>query len=149
MKADGLSTRRLAMLTGLGRSRCHYTLHAQHDKRRPLRLDEVDLIIDAVGIDRLEAALANDVVIQRGDQEGGEGNQSNERIFGLLSEMLHGLPEKISEIVQHIDGLDAEDIRREHGRRLQVVLIQYVERLYSEYASRKDIRLEGFYHGNR
>jgi hypothetical protein len=142
MKADGLSTRRLAMLTGLGRSRCHYTLHAQHEKRRPLRLDEVDLIIDAVGIDMIEAALANDVMLRDDGEDGGTADHANDRILGLLSEMLRGLPGRISEIVQHIDGLDAEDIRREHGRKLQAVLIRHVERLYSEYASRKDIRLE-------
>lgn len=129
-----ISHRQLAAWTGLGKSRLGVTLHQDPRKRRPMRLDEVVKVLDVLDIDRLEAHLANELLARDRDAS------NRDRLIEMVSELVRGLPTKIADVLEHIDGLDGADIRREHGRRLQATIIELVKTEYTEIVRRRDMR---------
>lgn len=136
LQAGDISHRQLAGWTGLGKSRLGTTLHLDPRKRRPMRLDEVVKVLDALDIDRLEAHLANELL----SQDRLAGDRDRDRLIEMVSELVRGLPTKIADVLEHIDGLDGADIRREHGRRLQAAIIELVKAEYTEIVRRRDMR---------
>jgi hypothetical protein len=89
-KAQDLSTRQIAIKAGLRRGRCHAILHRDHTKRLPFRVDEIDVILQVLKIDQLEAMLANQMLVDDATID----EQSIHRIIVIVSEFVRGLPTK-------------------------------------------------------
>lgn len=136
--ADKISARQIGLLAGITRARCGNVLHRDPAKRHPLRLDEIHTILDVLKIDRMEAHLANELLAANPAAD----ERAILRIVLLVSEFVRGLPAQIVEIVSHIDGLELEDIRPEHGRRLQTAILKIVHTQYRDLAARREFRID-------
>ena len=136
-KAQDLSTRQIAVMSGLRRGRCHAILHRDYTKRLPFRIDEINVILAVLKIDRLEATLANEML---GDNPTLD-EQSVHRIVLLVSEFVRGLPAQILDIVEHIEGLEFDDLRKEHGKWLQTAVCEIIKDQYIDVVRRREFRL--------
>lgn len=137
IEADGTSTRQISAKTGIGRSRLHAVLHTRPEKRPPMRLDETAAVLDAIGVSQLEATLAADLM-----KSANEASVHDVcKIASMLSELLHGLPEQLADIVEHIDGLEYGDIRREHGKRVRALVVKVLTDEYTDMVQRREFRI--------
>lgn len=138
MDADNVSVRQIAQETGIKRSRLHNVLHRDAAKRHAIRLDEQLLILGVLGVTQLEAALANELLadVEVNNQKG------ITRIATMLSVLIHGLPAQIASVIDHIEGLEYDDVRKEHGLRLQATIVKIVRDQYTDIARRREFRLE-------
>lgn len=135
MHAERLTYRDLATRTGLRRSRMHYTLHRDCGKRRPLRLDEIHALLDALDITHLEATVAQEIL--SGDCVEPHGL---DRLVGLIATIVTGLSSAIPDIVSDLDGLEWDDVRPEHGEFIQACIIRELTATYSRMIQRRDLR---------
>lgn len=136
--AEKISARQIGLLAGITRARCGNVLHRDPAKRHPLRIDEIHTILEVLKIDRMEAHLANELL--SADPMADE--RAVLRTALLVSEFVRGLPAEIVRIVGHIDGLEYDDIRPEHGRRLQLAILKIVQSEYKGIAARREFRRE-------
>lgn len=139
-KADAqrISIRKLAEMAGINHSRCGRILHKDPERRHAIKIYEVTQILAVLNVEFLEAALADETW----RQDPVIPHASVERAAVLTLEFIRGLPAKIIDIVDEIQGLDCLDIRKEQGVRLRSLIIQVIHQQYSELARRRDIRIE-------
>ena len=139
LEADGTSKRQVAVKAGISRSRMGEILHRCAEKRSPMTLDEIAAVLDAIGASQLEATIAGELM--------GSATHTNinvqavSAIASLLSELLQGLPEQLADIIEHIDGLEYDDVRREHGRRVRALVVRVFTDEYTGMAQRRGFRL--------
>lgn len=133
MVSDNVSIRRISMATGITKNRVHAVLHSDVGQRRPMKVDEMYAVLGALGIDQLEASLANDLLSDDSicDRKGGRN------IIAMVSEIFRGLPHQIADVIDHIEGIDCEEIRKQHGRKLQAILIETIRCEYTKMAERR------------
>ncbi len=135
MRAERLTYREVAMRTGLRRSRVHYTLHRDRGKRRPLRVDEIQALLTALGVTQLEATVAQEVLsVDCVDM------QVLDRLVGLIASIVSGLSIAIPDIVSDLEGLEWEDVRPEHGKFIQACIVRELTTTYSRMLQRRDLR---------
>ncbi|WP_132910737.1 hypothetical protein [Sphingomonas sp. BK235] len=130
MKIAGVSVRNLAVSTGLKKSRLHEGLHRDIDKRIPLRVPEMKLVLDALGIDRNEAFYAREVLASVSDITFDEVI----RVAAMLCEMNNGLPQEVITVIRAVDGLDLNDVRREHGTAARGLVVRLLGDRYTAVA---------------
>lgn len=132
-----LSIRQIGTLADIRRSRCGRVLHCNSDKRCAIRYDEIIRILSVLGIDPLEVALADEAW---SEVEAGY-NTSDNTVITLVCEVMRGLPRKIMEIVDGIEGLEYEDVRKEHGEHLQATIVRFINDQYTQLAKRREYRV--------
>lgn len=137
--ANGTSRRQVSVKTGIGRSRLHAVLHARAEKRVPMRLDETAAVLEAIGVGQLEATIAAELM--ESSTNASSNVQAVSAIASMLSELLQGLPEQLADIIEHIDGLEYDDVRREHGRRVRALVVRVLTDEYTGMAQRRGFRL--------
>jgi hypothetical protein len=137
-KAQDLSTRQIAIRCDLRRGRCHAILHRDHTKRLPFRVDEINIILQVLKIDQFEASLA--IQLLGGNPTIDE--QNIHCIIAMVAEFIRGLPTQIAEIVAHIDGLEFDDLKKEHGRWLQTAVCGIMRDEYMDVVRRREFRMD-------
>lgn len=138
MKTLGITIRPLAELTGIKRGRLHNILHGTPEKRTPIKITEVDLILRVIGSAPHEAALA--VEIAQFAEDGRADAKC--RVFSMLAVAMKGLAGRLASTIDHIEGLDSHDIRDEHGALIQEAIVQLLERHYGDIVRRRDASRE-------
>lgn len=136
-----VSVRELASLTKIGRSRLHDGLHREADKRVALKMPEIGAILEALGISKIEAMYAQEML------------QKNEacvelkdllKVMSMVLGLVTGLPEKIITVVRHVDGLNFDDIRPEHGEAAQDMVVRAIQTEYQKTGMRRSKRFNEF-----
>lgn len=136
--AAGISTRQIGLLAKLSRGRTGNILHRDPAKRRPIRNEETVAILSALKISHLEAYLAHEMLTEDPSTD----QKSVLKIVLLVTEIFRGLPMGIAKIIEHVEGLDLDDVRPEHGQRMQMNMLKLAERHYSELVARREWRLD-------
>ncbi|MET0376067.1 MAG: hypothetical protein ABW128_17645 [Rhizorhabdus sp.] len=140
MSVRNLSRRQVAVITGIGRTRLQTILHAEVDKRSPMRMDEFHVILEKLGIGQLEAALAADVI----DNQPDVTVEAVSSVVLMLAELMRGLPKELIGMVYHIDGLEHSDVRPEHGGHMRELVVRSLASHYRDIVNRRDIRVAKF-----
>lgn len=140
MVLDGVTQRMVADLTGLSKSRVGTILHSDRSKRRPIRVTEVSIILKTLNINELEAHFASELLDRDSNTEPTYDSQGYMRVVDLVSEVVRGLPAKLTEALMHLDGLEFNSIRKEHGRGIQKAVINLVIKEYQDSIDRRDSR---------
>lgn len=135
-KAAGLSQRAIAAMTGIDRSRINRVL--REDDRLPISVGEATIILGSMGVGHLEVALANEFIESSSDIDFDE----MATILSLIAGVVDGLPTKLASLLEKIDGLEASDIRREHGVRVQMAIVEMLKALYTTVTVRKNERID-------
>ena len=139
IEAGESSKRQVAVKAGISRSRMGEILHTCPEKRSPMRLDEIAAILDAIGTSQLEATIAAELMEKATNTN--TNVQAVSAIASMLSELLQGLPEQLADIIEHIDGLEFDDVRKEHGRRVRALVVRVFTDEYTGMAQRRGFRL--------
>ncbi|TVV76944.1 hypothetical protein [Sphingomonas solaris] len=137
MSVRNLSRRQVASITGIGRTRLQTILHAEVDKRTPMRMDEFHMILEKLGIGQLEVAIAADVI----DNQPDVTVETVSSVVSMLAELMRGLPRELIGMVYHIDGLEHSDVRPEHGGRMRELVVRSLASHYRNLADRRDMRI--------
>lgn len=137
MKSKGLSKRQLAVETGIGRTRMITCLKETQDKRRPFRVDEIDLILQILEINEVEAFLASEM-LSNSDRAFEMATGDADRLIGFLSEFIQGLPEVVIDLVHRLEGLEWSDIQPAYGRRLQSTLVKFLKKEFESAVALKE-----------
>ena len=137
IEANGTSKRRVALQTGISRSRLGKVLHNSAEKRCPIKLDEIAQLLRALGISHMEAKLAAEQ-FEKSSQCKAEAVTN---VASMLTAVFEGLPEQLADIIAHIDGLEFDDIRREHGKRVRALVVKVLTDEYTDMAQRREFRI--------
>jgi len=135
-----VSVRELATLTKIGRSRLHDGLHREVDKRAALKMPEIAAILAALGISKIEAMYAQEMLQKN---EAGVELKDLLRVISMVLGVVTGLPEQIIDVVMHVEGLGFDDVRPEHGEAAQELIVRTIEAEYQKIGSRRSKRFEG------
>lgn len=138
MEARGMSRRALAEAAGVHRSRVQRVLHPNVMKRTPIRLSETVELLGALGVGHYEVALANELL----SEPSAPAPDSLAKVIALVSVIFDGLPSEIISMVGLIDGLEYDDIREIHGKRIQAAMIEMMRDLYTEMVDRRYRRID-------
>ena len=136
-----VSVRELATLTKIGRSRLHDGLHRKVEKRVALKMPEIAAILEALGISKIEAMYAQDLLKKN---EAGVELRDLLKVISMVLGVVTGLPEQIITVVRHVDGLGFDDVRPEHGEAAQELIVRAIEVEYQKIGKRRSKRLDEF-----
>ncbi len=120
------------------RSRLGRILNENRDKRFPIKLAEVQALLRILDIEHYQAAISIEMIKRSPPEE----IDSISVIALMLSNALHGLPERILQLTRHIDGLDIGDILPNHGFLLQEEVLKKFEKKYRDMVERRIEREE-------
>jgi len=128
MTSNSLGYRKLALLTGISKSRLSNLLHRNPDKRASMTLNELEKILAALDINILQAIIRAETF--QGDTFIDETRYTS--VITMLSEMFKGLPLLLVTALEELDGIDGTEVRKEWAGPLQAAV---VNRLVKEVSS--------------
>ncbi len=109
MVLKDVGQRKLSDLTGIGKSRLGDLLHSDADKRSPMTVDQLQIILHALGTDMIAACLRakaaekiEQPVIERHDA-----------LISMLCDAFVDLPEMLIVMLEEFDGIDGSEVRRD------------------------------------
>jgi hypothetical protein len=134
MEARSLSLRALALRSNVKRTRLAAILRRDASRRAAMTLAEFQAIINALGLDLMQVIISAEVAQQFDDL-------SDERLttlVAMLAALFRGLPQKLLNALQYIDGMDGTEIRSEWGEYLQTAVVKRLVDAVSSIAKRRD-----------
>lgn len=140
MTRVGKGQRQIAALTGISKTRVGMIFHNDPEKRRPIHVTEVTVLLKALEIDELEAHFTAELMERAAKNEVSHDSIAYEKVIDLVSEVVRDLPAKLTEALMHLEGIEPHTIRKEHGRGLQKAVIDLVIREYQACIERRDSR---------
>lgn len=111
--------RKLALKTGLSKTRLALLLHREPSKRSKMTLAEFHHILHALDIDIIEAIISVETFRDR--QLLREERYST--LIAMLSEVFKDLPRQLIIALEELDGIDGSEVRREWAKPLQAAVI--------------------------
>lgn len=122
MAVRDTAQRRLAHMTGISKSRLGLLLHSDPDKRSVMTLPELEKILHALGTNILQAYICIETFkgLKLPDRE------RYATVISMLCEMFAGLPRKIIEALDEINGIDGSEVKRDWGAPLQKAVVKRV-----------------------
>ena len=109
MVLKDVGQRRLAELTGIGKSRLGLLLHSDADKRSPLTVDELQIILHALGTDMIAAYMRT----KAGEKIEQPLIERHDALISMLSDAFVDLPEMLIVLLEEFDGIDGSEVRRD------------------------------------
>ncbi|MDE8652843.1 XRE family transcriptional regulator [Novosphingobium album (ex Liu et al. 2023)] len=122
MAAQDTAQRRLAILTGISKSRLGLLLHSDPDKRSVMTQPELEKILHALGTNVLQAYICIETF--KGFEPLDKDRYAT--VISMLCEMFVGLPRKIIEALDDINGIDGSEVKRDWGGPLQKAVVKRV-----------------------
>lgn len=122
MAARDTAQRKLALLTGINKSRLGLLLHSDPSKRSIMTQPELEKILRALGTNILQAYICIETF------KGFEPPEKDRyaTVIAMLCEMFVGLPRKIIEALDEINGIDGSEVKRDWGAPLQKAVVKRV-----------------------
>jgi transcriptional regulator with XRE-family HTH domain len=128
MVERGLHIRELALKTGISKSRLGLLLHRNAAKRPNISLIEFQKILSALDISLMQAIISVETAIA----ETAVHDERFATLLSMLSELFSGLPARLIQALDEIEGIDGTEIRREWAVPLKEAM---VEKLVKEVVS--------------
>ena len=135
VKAERLTYREVALQSGMSKSRVHRTLHPDRCKRLPLRIDEYHQVLTALGTTQMEASIGAELIAEKTISP-----SDMDKLLELVTGICAGLHTALADVVEHIEGLDWDDIRSYHGSHFQARIIAEVRQVYGQMSERRELR---------
>lgn len=136
MIEQSIGQRKLALKTGISKSRLGLLLHSVPDKRAIMSLSEFQRILDALDINIVQAVIAVETYHDR-------KLFHDERFatsIAMLTELFKGLPSMLIAALDEIEGMDGTEVRREWAGPLrQAVVEKLVKEVTSVMARREQM----------
>lgn len=120
MEAQDMGIRQMALRANIKKSRLGVILHRDPAKRLPMTLPEFQSILRSLNIDFMQAIisveLARDMELMDDERFGA--------LVAMLSTLFRGLPHRLIEALQELEGMDGSEIRKEWGTYFQSAVIK-------------------------
>jgi hypothetical protein len=120
--------RKLALKTGISKTRLALILHHDPAKRAAMTLVEFQTVLHALDINIIQAIIR--VEAFRDQELLHDARYAT--LIAMLSEMFRGLPSMLVAALEEIEGMDGSEVRREWAGPLQAAVVQ---RLVKEVSS--------------
>lgn len=115
-----MGIRQMALRANIKKSRLGVILHRDPAKRLPMTLPEFQSILRSLNIDFMQAIisveLARDMELMDDERFGA--------LVAMLSTLFRGLPHRLIEALQELEGMDGSEIRKEWGTYFQSAVIK-------------------------
>ncbi|WP_337847836.1 XRE family transcriptional regulator [Sphingomonas sp.] len=120
MAAKDTAQRKLALKTGIGKTRLALLLHSNPAKRIPMTLREFQTILSALDISIIQA------IIQVETFHGMELLQEERyaTLIAMLCEVFRGLPRKVIDALEELEGIDGSEVRKNWAEPLQKAVVK-------------------------
>lgn len=120
MEAQDMGIRQMALRTNIKKSRLGVILHRDPTKRAPMTLPEFQSLLRSLNIDLMHAIIsvemARDLEVMNDERFA--------TLVAMLSTLFKGLPHRLIEALQDLDGMDGSEIRKEWGTHFQSAVIK-------------------------
>ena len=120
MEANDIGIRTMALRSGIKKSRLGTILHRDPEKRASMTLPEFQAILRALNIDLMQAVIS---VEMTREMELVQDDRFT-ALVAMLSTLFKGLPHRLVEALQELEGMDGSEIRSEWGTYFQSAVIK-------------------------
>lgn len=139
MEAQDMGIRQMALRANIKKSRLGVILHRDPHKRAPMTLPEFQAILRSLNIDLMQAIIsvemARDMELM--------GDERFATLVAMLSTLFKGLPHRLIEALQDLEGMDGSEIRKEWGTYFQSAVIKRMVAEISKILQRRASLEEG------
>jgi hypothetical protein len=120
MAETDTAQRKLALKTGISKSRLGVLLHHDPEKRSPMTLDEFQVILHALDTNIVQAFIRLETFREP------RAVRSNDygTLIAMLCDVFVTLPKKLIEVLDAFDGLDGSEVRKEWAPPLQKAVLK-------------------------
>lgn len=133
MNVQNIGQRKLALKSGISKTRLGLLLHSDPDKRAGMTLAEFQQILDALDINIVQAAIAVE-----GDRDRSLfHDQRFATSIAMLTELFKGLPSMLLAALDEIEGMDGTEVRKEWAGPLRQAVIEKLVREVSAVMARR------------
>lgn len=133
MAEQDLGQRKLALKTGVSKTRLALLLHSDPAKRIPMTLVEFQTILNALDINIIQAIIR---VESFRDQKLVD-EERYATLIAMLSEVFRGLPAMLVTALEEIEGIDGTEVRREWAGPLQAAVVARLVKEVSNVLTRR------------
>lgn len=139
MEAQDMGLRQMALRTNIKKSRLGVILHRDPAKRVPMMLPEFQAILRSLNIDLMHAIISVEMArdLDLIDDE------RFATLVAMLSTLFKGLPHRLMEALQELEGMDGSEIRKEWGTYFQSAVIKKMVAEISRILQRRAALEEG------
>lgn len=133
MNVQNIGQRKLALKSGISKTRLGLLLHSDPDKRAGMTLAEFQQILDALDINIVQAAIAVE-----GDRDRSLfHDQRFATSIAMLTELFKGLPSMLLAALDEIEGMDGTEVRKEWAGPLRQAVIEKLVKEVSAVMARR------------
>jgi transcriptional regulator with XRE-family HTH domain len=133
MSRKGIPQRKLASLTGISKSRLGLVVHSDPDKRSPMTVDELQIILHALGTDLVEAYIRTKVRATVEQQL----LERHDSLISMLCDAFVDMPEILIVLLEELDGLDGSEVRRDWAKPMRrAIVAKLVDEVRAKLARR-------------
>jgi len=135
MADKNVGQRKLALLTGISKSRLGLLLHSDPTKRATMSLIEFQQILDALEMSMVQAVIT---VESYREQE----LLHDERFatcLAMLTEVFRGLPSMLVAALDEIEGMDGTEVRKEWAGPLRQAVVEKLVKEVSAVMARRAV----------
>lgn len=134
MSRNNIPQRKLALLTGISKSRLGLLLHSDSNKRSPMMVNELQIILHAIGVDLVEAYIRIKTfeAVERALVE------RHDTMISMLCDAFIDLPQRAIVTISALEGVDGSETRRDWAAPVQRAIVRrLVEEVAAKVARRK------------
>ncbi len=139
MEAQDMGIRQMALRTNIKKSRLGVILHRDPTKRAAMTLPEFQSILRSLNIDLMHAIIS----VEMAREFELMGDERFATLVAMLSTLFNGLPHRLIEALQDLEGMDGSEIRKEWGTYFQSAVIKKMVAEISRILQRRAVLEEG------
>ena len=133
MSENGFGQRKLALKTGISKTRLGLLLHSDPAKRSAMYLFEFQRILDALDINMAQAVIA----IETYRDPKLFHDERFQTSIAMLTELFKGLPSTLVAALDEIEGMDGTEVRKEWAGPLRQAVIEKLVKEVSAVMARR------------
>lgn len=133
MAEKGIGQRKLALKSGISKSRLGLLLHSNPAKRTGMSLSEFQLILDALDINLVQAVIT----VETYNDQKLFLDERFQTSLAMLTELFHGLPAMLVAALDEIEGMDGTEVRKEWAGPLRKAVVEKLVKEVSAVMARR------------
>jgi hypothetical protein len=120
MAEQSVGQRKLALRSGISKTRLGLLLHSDPGKRATMSLNEFQQILDSLGINIVQAIIA----VETFRDQALFHDERFSTSLAMLTELFKGLPAMLVSALDEIEGMDGTEVRKEWAGPLRQAVIE-------------------------
>lgn len=134
MAEQNVGQRKLALKSGLSKTRLGLLLHSDRGKRATMSLIEFQQILDSLGINIVQAIIA----VETFQDQALFHDERFSTSLAMLTELFKGLPGMLVSALDEIEGMDGTEVRKEWAGPLRQAVIEKLVKEVTAVMARRE-----------